>query len=108
MFNLAMLTKQAWNMLTRPMSLCAKVLKGLYIFYCDVMNAKCFYIGSWAWKSLYKGLEVQKSNCIWCIGDGFRVIFGMMFGFVHSNSLAEYKVDEFRMVSDLINQEEHC
>lgn len=33
-FNLSMLTKQSWNLLVRPNSLCARVLTGLYYLYC--------------------------------------------------------------------------
>lgn len=47
MFNLAILTKQAWRLHVMPSSVCAKILKGLYYPHDQVINAKCFTVGSW-------------------------------------------------------------
>ena len=39
-FNLAMLSKQAWHILTNPNSLIARIYKAKYFPYSDIMGAK--------------------------------------------------------------------
>jgi len=51
LFNQAMLGKQGWRLITRPDSLCAKVLKGKYFPssgfpFCDQKEAKLGYLES--------------------------------------------------------------
>ena len=57
-FNLAMLAKQAWRILTNPSSLVAKVLKARYFPTGDVLNAKLGSSPSYSWRSIYSSLKI--------------------------------------------------
>ena len=57
-FNLAMLAKQAWRLLTRPDSLISRIYKARYFLFSDVLNAQLGYNPSYAWRSIYSSLEV--------------------------------------------------
>ncbi|CAL1383881.1 unnamed protein product [Linum trigynum] len=51
-FNMALLAKQAWRLLSSPDSLWSCLLKGLYFSRGDFMNAKKGSRSSWIWASL--------------------------------------------------------
>jgi len=57
-FNLAMLAKQEWRLLSNSDSLCAKVFKARYYPNGDVLNSNLRYSPSYTWRSIFKGLEV--------------------------------------------------
>ena len=57
-FNLAMLAKQAWRLLTRIDSLISRIYKARYFLFSDVLNAQLGYNPSYAWRSIYSSLEV--------------------------------------------------
>ncbi|KAL0011421.1 hypothetical protein SO802_006529 [Lithocarpus litseifolius] len=69
-FNLAMLTKQGWRLLSNPDSLCAKVLKARYYPNGDVLNSKVGSNPSYTWRSIVKGLEVIRKGTRWRVGYG--------------------------------------
>ena len=48
-FSLAMLAKQRWRLLTNPSSLIARIYKGKYYPYGDVLGAKLGNSPSYAW-----------------------------------------------------------
>lgn len=54
-FNLAMLAKQGWRLLTCPESLCARVLKAKYFPHSDVLGAQAKDGISYVWRSILKG-----------------------------------------------------
>ena len=56
-FNLAMLARQAWCMLSNPDSLCARVLKGRYFLDSDFMQAAAPKSASATWKAIIAGQE---------------------------------------------------
>ena len=57
-FNLAMLAKQGWRLLTNLDPLCSKVYKARYYLNGDVLKSKLGYNPSYAWSSIFKALEV--------------------------------------------------
>lgn len=54
-FNLAMLGKQGWRLLTNPNSLCARVLKGRYYPHTDFLHATAPARASSTWKAIVAG-----------------------------------------------------
>jgi hypothetical protein len=69
-FNLAMLGKQGWRLLTRPESLCARVLKGCYFHDGDFLTCTRKKHMSFTWRSILAGREVLRRGLIRRIGDG--------------------------------------
>ncbi|CAL1413281.1 unnamed protein product [Linum trigynum] len=69
-FNLAMLGKQIWNLISRPNSLMTKVLKARYFPKTDILNAKLGYRPSYIWKSIMEAKEKIADGFRWKVGDG--------------------------------------
>ncbi|XP_019194754.1 PREDICTED: uncharacterized protein LOC109188565 [Ipomoea nil] len=69
-FNLALLAKQGWRLLTNPTSLMARVFKARYFptssFYEAVIGGNPSYV----WRSIMAGQDLLKSGCRRRIGDG--------------------------------------
>jgi hypothetical protein len=72
-FNMAMLAKQAWRLLTNPDSLCVRVLAAKYFPEGGVLKAKPKSNMSYTWRIILSGVEVLKKLIIWRVGDGRRV-----------------------------------
>ena len=72
-FNLAMLSKQCWRLITNPESLCARVLKAKYYPNVDLLHATLKNGASFTWQSVMKGPETFKLGYIWRIGIGESV-----------------------------------
>jgi hypothetical protein len=69
-FNIAMLAKQAWRLLTDPSSLCARVLKAKYFPESDVLGDTPKAGMSYMWRSILKGVELLKEGLIKRVGNG--------------------------------------
>jgi len=69
-FNLAMLGKQGLRLPTRPESLCARVLKGLYFHDEDFLSRTRKRRMSFTWRAILAGREVLKKGLTRRIGDG--------------------------------------
>ncbi|KAJ1256423.1 hypothetical protein BS78_K029100 [Paspalum vaginatum] len=72
-FNMAMLARQGWRLLTMPDSLCAQVLQVKYYPDGNLLEAKPKARISYTWRSILKGLDLVKEGLIWRIGDGNNV-----------------------------------
>lgn len=72
-FNLAMLGKQAWKLVTQPDSLVAKVLKARYFPTGSFLNAKLGHNPSYTWQSLHSTQDLLKLGCRWRVGDGSSI-----------------------------------
>ena len=72
-FNLAMLAKQGWRILTNPNSLFARVFKAKYFPHDDVLNSKIGSNPSYTWRSINNSLEVIKRGTRWRVGNGRRI-----------------------------------
>ncbi|MCH80360.1 replication protein A 70 kDa dna-binding subunit, partial [Trifolium medium] len=53
-FNLALLGKQAWNLVTRPDNLITKLLKARYFPKCDFLEANIGHNPSYVWRSIWR------------------------------------------------------
>ena len=62
LFNLAMLGRQCWRLLTDPSSLCARVLKGWYFPDCDFWDAPIPRSASFTWRSICFGMKLVKKG----------------------------------------------
>jgi hypothetical protein len=69
-FNLALLTKQAWCILIRPDLLCSQILKAVYFPNDDFLNAAVGSDPSKTWRAICDGIEVLNQGLIKRIGDG--------------------------------------
>ena len=69
-FNIAMLAKQGWRMLSNPSSLMSHLYKAKYYPNGDVLNASVGSRPCYAWKSIHKSLEVIKQGTRWRVGNG--------------------------------------
>lgn len=69
-FNLAMLGKQGWRLMTNPESLCARVLKGKYFPHGEFMTATKKKKASHTWRAILAGRKALDLGLIRRIGDG--------------------------------------
>jgi hypothetical protein len=72
-FNLAMLARQGWRMLTNPESLCARVLKARYFPNTSILEAIPTGGISYSWRSILKGVGLLKERLIWRAGNGVDI-----------------------------------
>lgn len=70
LFNQAMLGKQGWRLLTRPNSLCAKVMKGKYFPTGDFLLTTKRRQSSATWRSILYGRDVLQKGLIKRVGPG--------------------------------------
>lgn len=69
-FNLALLAKQCWSLITRPNSLVSKVLKARYYPDCHLLQACRTGGSSYTWSGIWEAKEVIKTGLRWVLGDG--------------------------------------
>nr|DAD38904.1 TPA_asm: hypothetical protein HUJ06_013226 [Nelumbo nucifera] len=72
-FNLAMLAKQGWNILSNPDALVCRVLKAKYFPRGDFLAAQCGHNSSYTWKSIWHSRIVLEKGCRWRIGNGQHI-----------------------------------
>ena len=64
-FNLAMLGKQAWRILTNLDSLIARIYKAKFFPSSNILSAKISSNPSYAWRSIHSSLEVIRKGTRW-------------------------------------------
>jgi ribonuclease HI len=69
-FNIAMLGKQGWRLMTNPDTLCARVLKGKYFHQGEFLTARPKKNSSHTWKAILAGRKALEVGLIKRIGDG--------------------------------------
>jgi len=72
-FNQALLAWQAWRLIDRPTSLCARVLKAKYFPNGQLLDTAFPTNQSPTWKAIVHGLELVKKGVIWRIGSGEQI-----------------------------------
>jgi hypothetical protein len=70
LFNQALLARQAWRLIQKPTSLCARVLKAKYFPYGDILDTVFASDPSPAWQGIEFGLELLKKGINKRIGNG--------------------------------------
>ena len=73
MFNLALLGKHGWMLITKPEYLCARVLKGKYFPAGEFMDAAIPKLASATWSPIVVGREALQMGLIKRVGDGTSV-----------------------------------
>ena len=70
LFNQALLARQAWRLIDRPDSLCARLIKAKYYRWGNLVDTVFWGNPSAVWKGIEHGLELLKKGIIWRIGNG--------------------------------------
>jgi hypothetical protein len=72
-FNLAMIAKQGWNIMTKPQTLVARLFKARYFPNSSLFDSKIGHNPSYAWRGIWKARQILMNGCRWSIGDGTRI-----------------------------------
>ncbi|CAN1157596.1 Putative ribonuclease H protein At1g65750 [Linum perenne] len=72
-FNLALLAKQGWRILTNPNALWVRLLKSLYFHNRDFLSAKRGARPSWIWSSIFKARDTVSLGALKILGDGSTI-----------------------------------
>ncbi|KAA3487748.1 reverse transcriptase [Gossypium australe] len=69
-FNIALLAKQGWRLLTYPDSLVAQVFKAKYYPNGDFLHSSLGSSGSYVWHSLWSSRAILEKGIFWRVGTG--------------------------------------
>ncbi|KAB2086842.1 hypothetical protein ERO13_A04G050550v2 [Gossypium hirsutum] len=69
LFNLALLGRQVWRLMTQKDTLCFKVLSAKYFPDGDVLRHKHCDKHSFTWASIAKATDALKDGFMWQVGD---------------------------------------
>lgn len=72
-FNKALLTKQVWRLISKPMSLVPQVYKARYFKHFDIMEAEVGPNASYVWRSLCWSSDLIGIGLLWKIGTGVHI-----------------------------------
>nr|KYP52189.1 hypothetical protein KK1_025927 [Cajanus cajan] len=72
-FNLAMLGKQGWKLLTNPDAIFTRVFKSRYFPQGDFLGARLGHNPSYIWRSIFASQVIVKKGIRWCVGNGTRI-----------------------------------
>ncbi|XP_058762257.1 uncharacterized protein LOC131635640 [Vicia villosa] len=73
-FNMAMVAKQGWNLISKPQTLVSRIYKAMYYPRTSFLDANIGYNPSFVWRSLWKARDVLMLGCRWSIGDGSQIM----------------------------------
>lgn len=69
-FNLALLSRQAWRVLNEPSSQSARILKATYFPSCSILEAELGLRPSQVWRAILDGRDILRQGIIRRIGNG--------------------------------------
>ncbi|KAK2417369.1 hypothetical protein QL285_039676 [Trifolium repens] len=72
-FNLAMIAKQGWKIMTNPQSLVAKIFKARYFPKSSLFDSKLGHNPSYAWRGIWNARYVLMNGCRWSVGNGGNI-----------------------------------
>lgn len=79
-FNLAMSGRQGWSFISSPDTLASRIFNARYFRQGDFLSAQLGHNPSIVWKSIWCSQSLLQIGCRWKIGDGTKLIFGMILG----------------------------
>jgi hypothetical protein len=107
-FNVALLGKQGWRLMSSPDSLLAQVLRGRYYHSGDFMNATAPRTASRTWRAILAGREALSQGIIRRVGTGESISIWEHNWIPSSRTLCPLfrpNAAPAEMVSELINQD---
>ncbi|KAA3475505.1 reverse transcriptase [Gossypium australe] len=72
-FNVALLAKQGWRLLTSPNSLVARVFKAKYYPDCGFRDSHLGNSSSYVWRSIWAAKATLEMGLIWRVGSGEKI-----------------------------------
>ena len=72
-FNLAMLGKQGWRIMTNPQTLIARMYKARYFLHSNFFEAPLVHKPSFVWRSICNAKFILRAGSRWKIGDGSSI-----------------------------------
>jgi hypothetical protein len=72
-FNLAMIAKQGWHIMTKPHTLVAKLYKARYFPNSSLFDFRLGHNPSYAWRGIWKARHILMNGCRWIIGSGTNI-----------------------------------
>jgi hypothetical protein len=72
-FNLAMIAKQGWTIMTKPHTLVARLYKARYFPHSSLFESKIGHNPSYAWRGIWKARHILMNGCRWRIGNGNNI-----------------------------------
>nr|GMD35700.1 uncharacterized protein LOC109176397 [Ipomoea batatas] len=69
-FNLALLAKQGWRLITNPLSTVSLLFKARYFTRGDLLTPNIGVNPSYGWRSILAGQQILRQGCYKRIGDG--------------------------------------
>ncbi|CAK8577706.1 unnamed protein product [Lathyrus sativus] len=71
-FNMSMVAKQGWNLLSKPHALVSRIFKARYFLRTSYFESNR-YNSIFMWRSIWKAKDVLSLGCRWSIGDGSQI-----------------------------------
>ncbi|XP_058749172.1 uncharacterized protein LOC131622119 [Vicia villosa] len=72
-FNLAMVAKRGWHLLSNPHSLVSRIYKARYFPHSAFLDAPIGSNPSFVWRSIWQARDLLTLGCRWSIGDGRNI-----------------------------------
>ncbi|XP_026451664.1 uncharacterized protein LOC113351990 [Papaver somniferum] len=106
-FNLALLAKMAWRLVTQPDLLSSRVIKSKYFPKHKPLHAILRRKGTWIWNDICKGLKIVKQYHIWEVVSGEDISI-WQDRWIESESQflqkpTDYHLQDYNQVSQLID-----
>lgn len=74
-FNIALLAKQGWRLITYPNSLLARALKAKYYLQSDFLNSQLGNLPSLTWRIIWAANGLLQNGLGWRVGRGDGISF---------------------------------
>ncbi|PNT60993.1 hypothetical protein BRADI_5g08864v3 [Brachypodium distachyon] len=108
-FNQALLARQAWRLLAKPNSLCARLIKSKYFPHGNLLDTAFIRSSSSVWQGITHVLDLLKKGYVWRIGNGRSVDIWRDNWLPRGNFRVSGRASQTRLrrVSDLIDPANH-